>query len=92
VCEPIVSVSYFTLTSSHTTDRVRLTFLVQIKKKKNVSATNVGLSRLGVVVVSVLATGPKVRGFKPGGGNGFFDKYPHHTFLRMGSNVRGPKS
>jgi hypothetical protein len=28
-------------------------------------------SRLGVVVVSVLVTGPKDRGFKPGRGDGF---------------------
>jgi hypothetical protein len=30
------------------------------------------VSRLGVVVISVLVTGPKGRVFKPGRGNGFF--------------------
>jgi hypothetical protein len=36
--------------------------------------------RLDGVVISVLATGPKDSGFKPGRG----DKIPQHTFLRMG--------
>jgi hypothetical protein len=42
-------------------------------------------------VVSVLATGPKVRGFDP---DGFFkgDKNPEHHFLRRGSNAVGPMS
>jgi hypothetical protein len=36
---------------------------------------------LGGLLISVLATGPKVRGFKPGQGN----KKPQHAFLRRGS-------
>jgi hypothetical protein len=45
-------------------------------------------------VVSVLATGPKGHGLKPGRGDGLFkgNKNPQHTFLRMGSKVRGPMS
>jgi hypothetical protein len=44
------------------------------------------LSRLGGVVVSVLATGRKGCGFEPGQGDGFFtgDKNPQHTFLLDG--------
>jgi hypothetical protein len=40
-------------------------------------------------VVSVLATGPKGRGFKPGRGGEYFkgDKNPQHTFLRKGSKA-----
>jgi hypothetical protein len=40
------------------------------------------------VMVSILATGPKICGY------GFFkgDKNPHHTFLRMGSKAGGPMS
>jgi hypothetical protein len=50
--------------------------------------------RLGGVVVSVLATGPKVRRFKPARGDGLFkgDKNPQHTFLRRGSKAGGPMS
>jgi hypothetical protein len=42
------------------------------------------LSRLGGVVISVLATGPKGCVFEPG--DGFFkdDKNPQHTFLSDG--------
>jgi hypothetical protein len=51
-------------------------------------------SRLGGVVVSVLATGPKGRVFKLSRGDGFFkgDENPQHTFLRMGSKAGGPMS
>jgi hypothetical protein len=50
--------------------------------------------RLGGVVVSMLATGPKGRGFEPGQDDRFFkdDKNPQHTFLRMGSKAGGPMS
>jgi hypothetical protein len=43
-------------------------------------------SRLGGVVVSVLAIGPTGYGFEPGQGDGFFkvDKNPQHTFLSDG--------
>jgi hypothetical protein len=43
-------------------------------------------SRLGGVMVSVLATGPKVCGFEPGQGDGFFksNKNWQHTFLLDG--------
>jgi hypothetical protein len=42
--------------------------------------------RLGGVVVSVIATGPKGWGFEPGQGDGFFkdDKNPQQTFLSDG--------
>jgi hypothetical protein len=49
---------------------------------------------LGSIVVSVLAIGPKVRGFKPGRGRLLFkgDKNPWFDFLRMGSKAVGPMS
>jgi hypothetical protein len=49
---------------------------------------------LGGLVVSVLATGPKVRGFNPGRGRWNFkgDKNPEHDFLRGGSKAVGPMS
>jgi hypothetical protein len=52
------------------------------------------LSSLGGVVVSVLATGPKGHGFKPGRGDGFLMaiKNPQHTFLRIESEAGGPMS
>jgi hypothetical protein len=52
------------------------------------------LIRLGGVVVIVLATGRKGRGFEPGQGDGFLRtlKNPQHTFLRMGSKAKGPMS
>jgi hypothetical protein len=45
-----------------------------------------GTCRLGGVVVSVLATGPKVCGFKTQPRRRFFkgDKNPQHTFLSNG--------
>jgi hypothetical protein len=42
--------------------------------------------RLCGVVLSLLATGPKGRGFKPSRG----DKKPQHTFLQMKSKAGGP--
>jgi hypothetical protein len=42
-------------------------------------------------VVSVLATGPKVRGFDPDRGDKN-DKNPEHHFLRRGSKAVGPMS
>jgi hypothetical protein len=47
-------------------------------------------SNLGGVVVTVLVTGPKSRGFKPDRSKG--DKNPQHTFLRIGSKAGGPMS
>jgi hypothetical protein len=49
---------------------------------------------LGGLVVSVLATGPKVRGFDPDRGRWIFkgDKNPEHNFLRRGSKAVGPMS
>jgi hypothetical protein len=43
---------------------------------------------------SVLATGPKVRGFDPDRGRWIFkgDKNPEHHFLRRGSKDVGPMS
>jgi hypothetical protein len=47
---------------------------------------------LGGLVVSVLATGPKVRGFGPDRGRWIFkgDKNPEHHFLRRRSKAIGP--
>jgi hypothetical protein len=49
---------------------------------------------LGGVMISVLAIGPKVRGFNPGRGQWIFngDKNPQHAFRRIGSKVVGPIS
>jgi hypothetical protein len=49
---------------------------------------------LGGLVVSVLATWPKVRGFDPDRGRWIFkgDKNPEHNFLRKGSKAVGPMS
>jgi hypothetical protein len=49
---------------------------------------------VGGLVVSVLATGPKVRGFDPDRGRWIFkgDKNPEHHFLRRGSKAVGPMS
>jgi hypothetical protein len=49
---------------------------------------------LGGLVVSVLATGPKVRGFDPDRGRWIFkgDKNPEHNFLRRGSKAVSPMS
>jgi hypothetical protein len=46
---------------------------------------------LGGLVVSVLATGPKVRGIDPDRGRWIFkgDKNPEHHFLRRGSKAVG---
>jgi hypothetical protein len=46
---------------------------------------------LGRLVVSVLATGPHVRGFDPDRGRWIF-KNPEHHFLRRGSKAVGPMS
>jgi hypothetical protein len=45
-------------------------------------------------VVSVIATGPKVRWFDPDRGRWIFkgDKNPEHHFLRRGSKAVGPMS
>jgi hypothetical protein len=49
------------------------------------------ISRFGGVVVNVLATGTKGRGFKPGGGDGFLRAIKtQHTFLRIGNKARCP--
>jgi hypothetical protein len=47
------------------------------------------LQILGGLVFSVLATGPKVRGFDPDRGRWIFkgDKNPEHRFLRRGSKA-----
>jgi hypothetical protein len=49
---------------------------------------------LGGLMVSVLAVGPKFRGFKPGRERWVFkdDKNPQHAFLRRGSKAVGPMS
>jgi hypothetical protein len=49
---------------------------------------------LGGLVVSVLATGPKVRGFDTDRGRWIFkgEKNPEHNFLRRGSKAVGPMS
>jgi hypothetical protein len=55
-----------------------------------VSFTQPFVCHLGGVVVSVLATGPKGRGFKLGRRIFKGDKYRQHTFRRMGSKAGGP--
>jgi hypothetical protein len=49
---------------------------------------------LGGLVVSVLATGPKIRGFDPDRGRWIFkdDKNSEHHFLRRGSKAVSPMS
>jgi hypothetical protein len=49
---------------------------------------------LGGLVVSVVATGPKVRGLDPDRGRWIFkgDKNPEHNFLGRGSKAVGPMS
>jgi hypothetical protein len=47
---------------------------------------------LGGIVVSVLTTGPKVRGFNRGRWIFKGDKNPEHHFLRRGSKAVGPMS
>jgi hypothetical protein len=51
-------------------------------------------SRLGGVVVSVLAAGPKVCGFEPGQGDGFLSviRILSTPSFRMGSKAGGPMS
>jgi hypothetical protein len=48
------------------------------------------IGRLGGAVVSVLATGPKVRGFEPGQDDGFLRaiKNPKNIFLSDGRQSR----
>jgi hypothetical protein len=48
----------------------------------------------GGLVVSVLATGPKVRGFDPDRGRWILKgaKIPEHHFLRRGSKADSPMS
>jgi hypothetical protein len=55
---------------------------------------NTNAIALGGLVVSVLATGPKDRGFDPDRGRWIFkgDKNPEHHFLRRGSKAVGPMS
>jgi hypothetical protein len=47
------------------------------------------VSVLGGVMVSMLATGSKVHGFRPGRGDGFLKaiQNPQHTFLPRRSNA-----
>jgi hypothetical protein len=53
----------------------------------------VWLSGFGGLVVSMLASGTKVRGFKPGRSRPIFGrKNPQHAFLRRGSKAVGPVS
>jgi hypothetical protein len=60
----------------------RLSVILRQWSRTNDSVTSLP-SRLGGVLVSMLATGPSSRRFKPGGG----DKNPQHTFLRMGGKA-----
>jgi hypothetical protein len=45
-------------------------------------------SRLGGVVISVLTTGPKCRGFKPGRGDGFLRAIKIRSTLSFGWEVK----
>jgi hypothetical protein len=74
-------------------------FLCRQNVPRNVFKTSKDLlrlqwsSRLGGVVVSVLATGPKVRGFKPGRGDGFLSAIKIRSTTSFGLEVKreGPK-
>jgi hypothetical protein len=54
----------------------------------SVSQSSIHLSRLGGVVVSVLATGPEVRRFEPGRGDGFLRAIKIRTTLSFGWEVK----
>jgi hypothetical protein len=60
-------------------------FYSVVRKLTNANLTH---CRLGGVVVSVLATGPKVCGFEPGQGDGFFKKLKSATHLPFGWEVK----
>jgi hypothetical protein len=62
--------------------------LVGVRFSAPIQAGTVDLVGL---MVSVLATGPKVRGFDPDRGRWIFkgDKNPEHNFLRKGSKAVG---
>jgi hypothetical protein len=55
---------------------------------------HISTRRLGRVVVSVLATGPKGCGFEPGQGNGFLRtiKISSTPSCQMGNKAGGPMS
>jgi hypothetical protein len=69
----IVWLTYFGIFNNKSVNR-------HAKQIRNISNVRVAL---GGLVVSVLATGPKVRGFDP-------DKNPEHHFLRRESKAVGP--
>ena len=56
---------------------------------KNIGFLVINFVALGGIVVSELASGPKVRGFDPDRGRWIFkgDKNPEHHFLRRGSKA-----
>jgi hypothetical protein len=64
-----------------------------ILRESQIQRTTSTSVALGGLVVSVLATGPKVRGFNPGRGRWIFKgDNPEHNFLRRGSKAVGPMS
>jgi hypothetical protein len=54
-------------------------------------SSDIILGRLGAVVISVLATGAKVRGFKSGGGDGFIRAIKIRSTRSFGCEVK-PKA
>jgi hypothetical protein len=60
-----------------------------LKQRHTQNSLVLSVSRLGGVVFSVLATGPKGSGFKPGQGDGFLRaiKIRSTTYSRMGSKA-----
>jgi hypothetical protein len=66
-------------------------FLLRYRGLPLISYSKFNTVDLGGLVVRVLATGPKVRGFDPDRGRWIF-KSPEHHFLRRGSKAVGPMS
>ena len=84
-----VSKNGFILTYAAETRRMQILETTETNTK-NFSCYSSGFGGLGV---SVLATGTRVRGFKPGQAVGFLGRInPQHAFLRRGSKDVGPMS
>jgi hypothetical protein len=66
----------------------------QASASRDFSPADVHNVDLGGLVVSVFATGPKVRGFDPDRGRWTYegDRNPEHHFLRRGSKAVSPMS
>jgi hypothetical protein len=89
---------YLSLREFHLSS-LRSTFFYKCCLNSMRQVLNVGLLiclpvALGVLMVSVFAIGPKVRGLKHDRGQWIFngDKIPQHDFLRRGRKAVGPMS